>query len=384
MFTRTFWIDRIEQAWERRSLVWLSGVRRAGKTVLCQQLRDVEYFDCELPRVRRMMDDPEAFLAPLAGKRIVLDEIHRLRDPSELLKIATDHFPDVKVIATGSSTLQASAKFRDTLTGRKVEVPLTPMMSQDLRDFEGVNLVCRLGHGGLPPFYLSEQTPEADFQEWMDSYWSKDVQELFRLERRSSFIRFVELILSRSGGIFEATKYATPCEVSRTTIGNYLAVLETTKVAHVVRPFSTHRPTELTSAPKVYGFDSGFVCYYKGWTQLRPEDTGILWEHYVLNELHARFPERDVRFWRTRRHQELDFVLTSRGRPPVAIECKWTADGSEDLSGLRGFRRAYPEGESFVVAPDVSRPFDRKVDGSLVRYVGLDELVRMLSSDCAR
>jgi hypothetical protein len=63
------------------------------------------------------------------------DEIHRLADPSEVLKIAADHFPDVKIIATGSSTLGASSKFRDTLTGRKVEIWLTPMISDDLKDF---------------------------------------------------------------------------------------------------------------------------------------------------------------------------------------------------------------------------------------------------------
>jgi len=33
--------------------------RRVGKTYLCQSLPDIEYFDCELPRVRRMMEDPE-------------------------------------------------------------------------------------------------------------------------------------------------------------------------------------------------------------------------------------------------------------------------------------------------------------------------------------
>ena len=63
----------------------------------------------------------------------------------------------------------------------------------------------------------------------------------------------------QSGGIFEATRFAHPCEVSRGTISNYLAVLETTHVAHVIRPFSTHRPTEIISAPKVYAFDTGFV-----------------------------------------------------------------------------------------------------------------------------
>ena len=82
MVHRRFWLKLLERAWKERSIVWLAGVRRVGKTCLCQDLPEVEYFDCELPRVRRMMLDPESFLDGLAGKRIVLDEIHRLQNPS--------------------------------------------------------------------------------------------------------------------------------------------------------------------------------------------------------------------------------------------------------------------------------------------------------------
>ena len=57
------------------------------------------------------MEDPQAFLDGLRGQRIVLDEIHRLGNPSEILKIAADHYEDIKVIATGSSTLGASVRF---------------------------------------------------------------------------------------------------------------------------------------------------------------------------------------------------------------------------------------------------------------------------------
>ena len=122
MKIRQFWLEKIEEAWQRRTIVWVSGVRRVGKTTLCRSLPDMEYFDCELPRTRRLMEDPEGFLGELRKQRVVLDEIHRLEHPSELLKIAADHFPDIQVIATGSSTLSASTKFRDTLTGRKMHL----------------------------------------------------------------------------------------------------------------------------------------------------------------------------------------------------------------------------------------------------------------------
>lgn len=101
MYSRAEWICRIEEAFRDRSIVWLKGVRRVGKTVLSRSLPDTEYYDCELPRTRRLFEDPEGFLRAARGKRIVLDEIHRLANPSEILKIAADHYPDVQVLATG-------------------------------------------------------------------------------------------------------------------------------------------------------------------------------------------------------------------------------------------------------------------------------------------
>lgn len=361
-------------------MVWLAGVRRAGKTVLCQSIDCIEHFDCELPRTRAQMDDPEAFLGSLRGRRIVLDEIHRLANPSELLKIAADRFPDVKVIATGSSTLGASAKFADTLAGRKETVWLTPMLLADMEGFGSLGLAHRFLHGGLPPFFLAEQIPERDFQEWMDAYWAKDVQELFRLERRFSFQRFAELLFAQSGGMFEATRFAAPCEVSRQTITNYLAVLEATFVVHVVRPYSTHRATEIVSAPKVYGFDTGFVCYHRGITALRPDDMGLLWEHFVMNEIHGRLQHRSLRYWRNKRGAEIDFVLARRGGAgPIAIECKWQAE-SFDPAALLAFRRVYPEGESFVVAADVERSYTRRYAGLQVDFVSVKALIAHLGA----
>lgn len=355
-------------------MIWLSGVRRVGKTFLSQSLPAIEYFDCEIPRVRKLMDDPESFLDGLGNKRIVLDEVHRLANPSELLKIAADHYPNVQILATGSSMLGASAKFKDTLAGRKIELWLTPMIYADLSDFGRPDLCQRFLYGGLPPFFLSNGQPDRDFQEWMDAYWAKDIQELFRLERRYSFQKFAELLMVQSGGIFEATKFSRPCEVSRTTISNYLKVLEATFVVNVLRPFSTHRSTEIVSAPKVYAFDTGFVCYHRGWDKLRNEDKGILWEHFVLNELYAHLQSRNVYYWRDKRGHEIDLVLSPRGRMPIAIECKWSTSDF-DASNLKSFRRQYPEGDNYVVASDIEESFNRKFGDLSIKFVSLPELI---------
>jgi len=380
MWTRHAWQARIESLWLERSVLWLMGVRRVGKTSLAQSLPEIEYFDCELPRIRRELADPETFLEGMRGKRVVIDEIHRLADPAELLKIAADHFPDLRVLATGSSTLGASARFRDTLTGRKRELWLTPMALDDLDDFEHPDLDHRFLFGGLPPFFLAKTQPERDFQEWVDAYWAKDILELFRLERRQSFQKFFELLMVQSGGQFQASSFTGPCEVSHTTIGNYLAVLEATFVVHVVRPFSEHKAREIVAAPKVYGFDTGFVCYHRGWTSLRSTDRGSLFEHFVLNELHARLQSREIRYWRTKNAREVDFVLARRGQPPLAIECEWSADALDPAS-LIAFRSFYPDGKNLVVAADVPRPFTRKYGPVTVRFTGLRGLVSEVASE---
>jgi hypothetical protein len=329
-----------------------------------------------------MMEDPEGFLDEHDGKRIVLDEIHRLQNPSELLKIAADHYPSIRIIATGSSTLSASTKFKDTLAGRKRDLWLTPMCLRDIKSGKSLNLKRRLLRGGLPPFYLAEDIDERDFQEWIDAYWAKDIQEFFRLERRDSFQKFTELVLAQSGGIFEATRFAGPCEVSRPTIANYLRVLEATFVAHIVRPFNSRKSAEIIAAPKVYGFDTGFICYYRGWNELRNEDLGVLWEHFVLNEMMAKLQSREIGYWRDKRGHEVDFILAGRRRHPIAIECKWSLGKSEarfDPKNLEAFRRQHPTGENVVLAQDVKQAFTRKYDGLTVRFEPLETFIDELS-----
>lgn len=159
MVIRRHWIQRVEAAWDRRSVVWLHGVRRIGKTTLCKSLDDMVHFDCEMPSVRRQLDEPERFFGDLRGARVAVDEIHRLPRASEILKIAADHFADIRVIATGSFTLAAKAKLADTLTGRKTSVWLTPLMSDGLRDFQAERLTDRLWYGGILRFSWSGRMP---------------------------------------------------------------------------------------------------------------------------------------------------------------------------------------------------------------------------------
>ena len=47
------------QAWSERPVIWLSGVRRVGKTTLARMVPDVVYLNCDVPSTRGALDDPE-------------------------------------------------------------------------------------------------------------------------------------------------------------------------------------------------------------------------------------------------------------------------------------------------------------------------------------
>jgi predicted AAA+ superfamily ATPase len=379
MVRRDYWIERVEKLWSLRSIVWLTGVRRVGKTCLAKSLADVEYFDCDELAVRRTLRDPMPFLAGLRERRVVLDEVHHLDDPSAVLKNAADHFPDVRIVATGSSRISASRKFRDSLTGRKYELQLRPLVLPDLEPFGDPDLRHRLTAGGLPEHFLAAQ-PDAAFREWLDSYWAKDIQELFPVDQYGPFRRFVELLLADSGGMFEASRFAAACELSRPTVSKYLAILEATHVATVVRPFTTRRAAEIVAAPRVYGFDTGFIVHYRGWREVRDEDVGVLWEHFVLNELMTRLDLDRIHYWRDKRGHEVDFVIARPGRDPIAVECKWSRSRAHELTGVAAFRRAYPNGDNFVVTSEATRPLPVSGAGVRALAVSLEELVTRITS----
>jgi predicted AAA+ superfamily ATPase len=405
MFPREFWITKIQEAWRLRSIIWLVGVRRIGKTTLVKSLsedhkntengvehRSLLYYDCELKRNRDLIEsDVEKFWEEKENQIIILDEIHRLENPSEVLKIAADHYPKVKVIATGSSTLAASKKFKDTLSGRKIVIELRPLIEADLHAFAHNKnlkkstkthtlLEKRFLYGGMPENYLSDELPEYAFEEWIDSYWSKDIQELYELRSKFAFQKFMELLFIQSGGIFEASKFATDCKVSSPTISNFLHVLEETFVIDVLRPYHKRKNSEIVSAPKVYAFDTGLACYLKGWSSLRNEDLGILWEHFVLNEFKAHLQNNaDILYWRNKKKQEVDFIIKKkRSQTVIAIETKWQAKNFNP-DNLQAFRELHPEGENFLIANDIQESYTKNYTNLKVKFISLKEFISQIT-----
>ncbi|MDQ6971999.1 MAG: ATP-binding protein [Mariprofundaceae bacterium] len=358
MIERPLWLKRIEQAWSSRSVIWLSGVRRVGKTTLGRMLPGTVYMNCDLPSTLRALEDPELFLgSQTPGSVVILDEVHHLADPSRLLKIAADEYPHLKVLATGSSTLAATRKFRDSLTGRKRAIHLCPALWEECANAFGIaDLDRRLLHGGLPEPLLAGHKDSAFFNEWIDSFYARDILELFGIRNRQGFLSLFRLLLRQSGGQLDYSQMANLSELTRPTVKSHIEAMQIAHAVHLLRPFYGGGKREIVSRPKCYAFDTGFVTFEKGWDVIRGDDRGLLWEHLVLDALRFRFADEDLFYWQDKSRREVDFVIR-RGRDRVdAIECKINPE-KLNPEAIMEFRSLYPEGENLVLSPAVKQPY---------------------------
>jgi uncharacterized protein len=219
---------------------------------------------------------------------------------------------------------------------------------------------------------LSADHDHEAYSEWLDSFYARDVQELFRVEKRTAFLRLCELMMRQSGGLFEVSSLARDASVSRPTVMSWLDALAATHLIRILRPFHAGAARELVAQPRVYAFDTGFVCHARRWESLRDDDLGLLWEHLVLETLQS-IPAAEIGFWRDKDGRELDFVLPRARDACHVIECKWSSETAYPKS-LKAFREAYPRGRNFVVSPRRNPPLTRTVQGVEVTFLGLDHL----------
>jgi predicted AAA+ superfamily ATPase len=378
MVERPFWIKRIHQAWEKRPIVWLSGVRRAGKTTLAQMFPKAVYQNCDLPSVARRLFDPEPFYDSLdKGTIVIFDEIHHLEDPSRLLKIAADAYPHLKVLATGSSTLGATKKFRDSLTGRKQMIYLPPVLwSECLDSFNIKDLDHRLLHGGLPEPLLSKTKDATFFSEWMDSFYARDIQELFGIRNRTGFMKLLHLLLRQSGSLMDYTHLARLSDLSRHTVKAHMEAMSIAHAVFLLPPFHGGGRREITQRPKCYAFDTGFVTFGKDWDSIREDDRGLLWEHLALDTLRTVVDDHHLFYWRDKSGREVDFVVKGGRQQSDAIECKINPDHF-DPAHLTLFRSLYPEGMNYVLSPHIKSSYQRRYGKLKVDFISIKQIYEL-------
>ena len=244
------------------------------------------------------------------------------------------------------------------------------MWNECRNDFNIMNLDDRLRRGGLPEFLLSDDKKEELYTEWIDSYYARDIQELFSVRNRIGFLKLLYLLFMRSGGVIEITSLAKESGLSRPTVMSHLEALTVAYAITIVQPFFGGGKKEIVKRPKVYGFDTGFVTLMKGWNEIRESDRGILWEHLVLDMLRVSYG--NVYYWTDKERNEIDFIVKGVGREIHTVECKINPD-KYSFKAIRKFRAYYPEGRNFCFSPQVKDPYSIKSEETEVTILSVPD-----------
>jgi predicted AAA+ superfamily ATPase len=319
--------------------------------------------------------DPESFFSSFdSGDLLLVDEIHRVKDPALTLKIAADEFPSLRILATGSSTLHATGKFKDTLTDRKRNLHLPPALWRECLSCFGIrDIDTRLLRGGLPGHMLSAKDDPEFFEEWIESFYARDILDLFGIRNRTGFLSLFKLVGMRNGGLLDISDLAKETGMSRPTVMSHLDAMETAHAIIRIPPYHAGGHREIIHRPKIYLFDTGMIAHIRGWEKIREDDRGHLWENLVMDEIRTSYPPSTIHYWRDKNGREVDFVREGRDGKADAYEAKINPD-SFSTASLSAFRSRYPDGNNYLVCPYVKEPYTFMMNGFAVHVCSTTHL----------
>lgn len=384
------------------------GPRQAGKSTLLKQLRDycnglnrvTVFLDIEHKDIRNELDkNPEnVFLfCPIVNEKIYvfLDEIQKLKDPSNFLKQLYDDYHNedkIKIIATGSSAFYIDKNFSDSLAGRKRIFELYTCSFYEHLLLSGKNHLIEEIHrlhertnakstmladfmreyynymrfGGYPE--VVTETSETEkieiLKDLRDSFLKKDIEEA-NINDEEKFYELLEMLAIQVCGLTNYSELAKMIKIKAETVLKYITVME--KSFHItrVKPFHKNLSKELVKMPSVYFLDSGMrnVLTNNFTPFVQNPYQGQIWENQVFRILTDLYGTDEIRFWRTTDKKEVDFVLPNLP-VPTAVEVKINESAAK-INKYKLFTDAYPD---FILKFMCLNPFNE----DLLRFITQD------------
>ena len=353
----------VEAALFKGKVIVIYGARQVGKTTLCRAiLRDhpenTLYLNCDEPDIRSALTERTSTeLRALIGTKtlVVIDEAQRVRNIGLTLKLLVDNFPNIQVIATGSSSFALSNEIVEPLTGRKIELHLFPLSAAELLSqespIESQRLLERRLRYGAYPGVITSDDPAGAILEITNSYLYRDALEHQMVKNPDTLRRLLQALALQIGGEVSYSELGGLVGLDKNTIARYVDLLEKGFVLFHLPPLSRNLRKELGKLRKIYFYDLGVrnaLINNFNPLELR-QDVGALWENFFVSErLKANTNQRrnvDLYFWRTYDRYELDLVEEEGGRL-VGYECKWKEKRWQP-PGL--FTQTYPESTVHLV-----------------------------------
>lgn len=338
-------------------MVVILGPRQAGKTTLSKKIITsygalAEYYDCQLADVRAhfVLGEPDKLLPLTRGKRVVVfDEAQTIQDIGSILKTYHDTYPDVQIIATGSSSFDLANKIKEPMTGRAYEFTLLPLslheMTSAFPDFKEADLFHGMQFGSYPAVVAAETTEEKLFsiKNIATNYLYKDIFVFEAIRNPKVFEDLLKMLALQVGATVSIHELSQGLGVTRATITRYLTLLEQSFIVRRIYSFSNNPRNEIKKGFKIFFLDTGVRNALVDIASPLPErnDRGAIFENFFVSERMKKgsleiFPP-EIMFWRTRAGQEID-VIEKSGAHISAFECKW----NDAVKAPLVFTKAYP------------------------------------------
>jgi predicted AAA+ superfamily ATPase len=221
----------------------------------------------------------------------------------------------------------------------------------------GAALAERVAAGGYPAA-LARKSPRrrmAWYRDYIETLVQRDVRDIARIRSLDVLPRLLALAAGQTARLLNVSDLASPFQVSRPTIQEYVTLLERLFLLEELPPWHANRISRLVKTPKLHAGDSGLAAALLGLGAAAlaedRETFGQLVETFVLQELRrqASWHEDEFRFYHFRDHHrgEVDVVVERSGREVAGIEVKTAASvDSGDFRGLRRLKEA--AGRRFV------------------------------------
>ena len=270
------------------------------------------------------------------------------------MKIIHDQIPNIKIIVTGSSSLELANEVNEPLTGRKIIFNLFPISYQELsaqfNSFElRDSLETRLIYGGYPEIFSLENNEQKRIYliELSNSYLYKDILQLATIKKSNRITNLLRLLAYQIGSEVSLSEISCNLNLDKETVARYIDLLEKSFVIFQIGGFNRNLRKEVSKMDKIYFYDLGIRnIVIDNFKQLKDRnDVGQLWENFLISE-RMKYIEYSgkyvaIYFWRTYTGAELDYIEESNDFL-FGYEFKW---GNKKSNVPKTWKETYPNTE---------------------------------------
>lgn len=313
---RETYLEQIRPYYESDIIKVITGVRRAGKSILLDTIKDeliekgvdekhiiyMNFEDLDFDYIVDAADLNKEIKARMNDDRkyyIFLDEIQHI-DQFEKALASFRATLNVSLFVTGSNSALLSGELATLLTGRTVEFEILPFSFYEMKMFFELNgkvfsddlFMDYLKWGGFPLRfdYDEEVSVHRYLSNLYESIVNRDIVGKTKSADKKAFMDISLYILANAGkelsidNIIETYKKENR-DISRRTVYNYLERMKKAYLIHGVGRYNIVGKSALSNKEKQYAIDMGFRTINTN--TINYEDTFFL-ENIIYNELITR------------------------------------------------------------------------------------------------